>query len=52
MIQKVNLRKEPEEKLSSINQELNEFYAHFAKIFKNLFGYISYKNLQEYIERL
>ena len=52
MIQKVNLRKEPEEKLTAINQELNEFYFHFARIFKNLFGYISYRNLQEYIERL
>lgn len=52
MIQKVNLRKEPEEKLTAINEELNEFYVNFARTFKNLFGYISYKNLQEYIDRL
>jgi hypothetical protein len=52
MIQKVNLRKEPEEKLTAINEDLNEFYAHFARSIKNVFGYISYKNLQEFIDRI
>jgi hypothetical protein len=41
MIQKVNLRKEPESKLEEINAELQSFYQHFARSFKNLFGYIS-----------
>lgn len=52
MIQKVNLRKEPEEKLTQINEELNMFFSNFAKIFKNTFGYVSHKKLQEYIDRL
>ena len=52
MIQKVNLRKEPEEKLTEINQGLHSFYSDFASSLKNLFGYVSYKNFTSYMERL
>ena len=41
MIQKVNLRKEPEEKMTQIQEELNYFYQCFARSFKNMFGYVS-----------
>jgi hypothetical protein len=44
MIQKVNLRKEPEEKLTEINNSLSHFYSQFAGSLKNIFGYVSYKN--------
>ena len=43
-IQKVNLRKEPEEKLTKINKKIAKFYTHFAGSLKNIFGYVSYKN--------
>lgn len=46
------MRKEPEEKLTKINKRLNKFYVHFARSLKNMFGYISYKKVQEYLERL
>jgi hypothetical protein len=52
MIQKVNLRKEPEEELTKINEDLFKFYGQFARSFRNAFGYVSYKKFQEYIERL
>jgi hypothetical protein len=52
MIQKVNLGKEPLEKMSAIFQELTDFYSQFAGSLKNLFGYVSYKNFQTYMERL
>ncbi len=52
MYKKVELNKEPKEKLDIIYDELNEFYAHVAKGYKNIFGYVSYKNLQEYLEKL
>jgi hypothetical protein len=52
MIQKVDMGKEPEQKLTEIRQELMEFYMHFASSLKNVFGYVSYKRLQEYIDRI
>lgn len=52
MIQKVELRKEPEHKLTMIREEIHEFYMTFANSLKNIFGYVSYKNLQEYLDRV
>lgn len=52
MIQKVDMGKEPEEKLTKIRQELFDFYLLFSNSLKNIFGYVSYKRLQEYIERI
>ena len=51
MIQKVDMGKEPEMKLTQIRNELREFYYQFANSLKNMFGYVSYKRLQEYIDR-
>jgi hypothetical protein len=52
MVQKVNMRKEPEEELTKINKDLSHFYLQFSRSFKNLFGYVSYRKLQEFLERL
>jgi hypothetical protein len=52
LIQKVNMRKEPEEKLSQLNENLHKFYINFARSFKNVFGYVSYHKFQEYIDRI
>ena len=38
-------------KLTQIRNELREFYYQFANSLKNMFGYVSYKRLQEYIDR-
>ena len=52
LVQKVNLGKEPEAKLTALRNEMHGFYIHFGLKLKNIFGFISYKNLQEYLERL
>lgn len=52
MYQKVNMRKVPENKLTEILEEINDFYSQFAQSFKNQFGYVSYKKFQDYIDRL
>ena len=44
MVQKVNMGKEPDSKLSAIRKEMFGFYMHFANSLKNIFGYVSYKN--------
>jgi hypothetical protein len=46
------MNKEPEEKLTEIRRELLEFYQQFANSLKNIFGYICYKNLQKYIDKI
>ena len=51
MIQKVEMRKEPEEKLTLIQAELMNFYSIFASSLKNIFGYVSYNNLQAFLEK-
>lgn len=51
MVQKVEMRKEPEEKLSEIHRELMSFYQCFAGSLKNIFGYVSYNNLLAYLEK-
>jgi hypothetical protein len=43
------MRKEPENKLTEILEEINQFYKLFAKGFKNQFGYISYKKFEQYL---
>ena len=52
MVQKVNLGKEPEAHLTAIRNEMMGFYLHFGQKLKNVFGYISYRNLQEFLERI
>jgi len=52
MIQKVNMRKEPEEELTKINKDLHNFYVDFARSFKNIFGYVSYRKVQEFLDRI
>lgn len=51
MVQKVEMRKEPEEKLTQIHEELMSFYSCFAGSLKNVFGYVSYNNLLAYLEK-
>ena len=46
------MRKEPEEELTKINKDLQNFYIDFARSFKNMFGYVSYRKMQEFLERL
>ena len=52
MVQKVALNKEPEQKLTDIIDEVNGFYYKFAHGLKNLFGFVSYKNLLEYLDKI
>lgn len=51
MVQKVEMRKEPEEKLTQIHEEMMSFYSCFAGSLKNVFGYVSYNNLLVYLEK-
>ena len=52
LIKKVNMGKEPEEKLSALNMDLNQFYHTFASSLKNMFGYVSYKSVLKYLDQL
>ena len=52
MVQKVELKKEPEHKLREIENRLENFYYNFADSLKNVFGYVSYKKFQEYLDTL
>ena len=52
IVQKVELGKEPSSKLEDVRNEITQFYFHFANSLKNVFGYVSYKNLQNYLDKL
>ena len=41
-----------ESTVSKVNAEIDAFYAEAAQSFKNIFGWVSARRLQEYLERL
>lgn len=41
-----------ESTVSKVNAEIDAFYAEAAQSFKNVFGWVSAKRLQEYLERI
>lgn len=52
IVQKVELGKESPESLNIVRNDLDHFYQNFANSLKNIFGFVSYKNLQEYLDKL
>ena len=49
---KFNMAKASEEEVAAINTEVNAFYAQFAKSMMNLFGKVSFKRFNDFVDRL
>ena len=46
------MEKATEQDVASINAEVNAFYGEFTRSMLNLFGKVSFKRFNEFIERL
>lgn len=51
-LQRYYLKKEPEEKVLAIQEDLNLFYHMFTESMLNVFGKVSYKRFNDFIQRL
>lgn len=52
IVQRVNLGKLDDGELFPIRKAIQLFYREWVGSLKNVFGYVSYKNLQKYIENI
>ena len=51
-VQRVDMGKEPEEKLAELHQFMREFYAKVAEANKNIFGYVSLNNFNKFLSQI
>ena len=51
-LKKFNMNKATEEEVAQINADINAFYSQFTQSMMNLFGKVSFKRFNEFIERL
>jgi hypothetical protein len=52
MVQKVDMGKEPEEKMEEIRTMLLQFYQMIGAAQKNVFGYVALSNFNRYLRRI
>lgn len=52
VIKKFELNKVPESEVERVKNEMRDFYYAFSDSLKNMFGYVSYQNLVNYIQEI
>jgi len=51
-LKKFNMEKASEQEIAAINAEVNTFYGLFTRSMLNLFGKVSFKRFNDFIDRL